>query len=403
MKTLAVLFLVLYPTLLYQQNKSITSFVKLDTIINLQIICDYDQLNEDDLKLQLLGDKVWIFYPNWTENDSLHYLTVDVKTKELREHNLYVPSLSFKTNSPIIKHFHVTDSGLVVLFSNNVYIYFKKIKGNYEFSFIEPLSNTMESVYCLNSKTLLFANMYNSHPKSNPDPVVFKLYDINQKKIVRSLVPKFDAIEFSHFSPSHWLSVYGNSVLISQTANYKFTVYDGALEKKEDIISKPDSSWIYADTTFIRVARNMKPRKGGKEWIGLLSPMQDSISRIEAVYFLDKKTILARKIPAYSKAKNHERLYDLWVKDAQGWQIRQSNIYDRRASPDSKIEKNNFPVMSRLGTTDMNINHFVKLQVMFHDIEFEKTYADQKKAEEKMLADSVQPKFYLYIYKNNFK
>jgi len=403
MKIVTAFFLLLYPALLYQQNKNITSFVKLDTIINLQITCDYDQINEEDLKLQLLGNKVWIFYPNWKENDSLCYLTVDIKTKELRKHNLYVPSLSFKTNSPIIKHFHVTDSGLVVLFSNNVFVYFKKTKGNYDFSFIEPLANAMQSVYCLNSKTLLFANMYNSHPNSNPDPVVFKLYSVNQRKVVKNLIPKFDAIEFSHFSPSHWLSVYGNSVLISQTANYKLAIYDETLDKKEEIVAKPDSSWIYADTNFIRLTRNMKPRKGGKEWIELLSPMQDSISRIEAVYFLDKKTILVRKIPAYSKEKSHERLYDVWAKNERGWHVEQSNIYDRRASPDSKIEKSNFPVMSRLGATDFDAHHFVKLQVMFHDMEFGKTYADQKKAEEKMLTDGVQPKFYLYIYKNDFK
>jgi hypothetical protein len=146
----------------------------------------------------------------------------------------------------------------------------------------------------------------------------------------------------------------------------------------------------------------MKPRKGGKEWIDLLGPMQDSVSRIEAVYFLDKKTILVRKIPAYSKAKNHERLCDIWTKDDHGWQMKQFNLYDRKASPDSKIEKSNFPVMSRLGSTDFNANNFVKIKVMFHDMEFGKTYADQIKTEEKMLVDGVQPKFYLYIYKNDF-
>lgn len=379
----------------------ITTCIKLDTIISSGIKIDYKDVHPSDVIMKIYKDDVWLFYPNWADNDSIHFVKINLKSHKREKINLYFPSASFKTPNPNIKSFDLNDSALAIIFTNNSFAYFTIKKSNFEFSFIEPLSFSYNQIFVLNKNQVLITNLYNTHPYGNPDISVINLYDCIKKKLVKIIKPNFTAIPFSHFAPNNWLDVNDTKIIFTQTSTYDATCYDFKLNKTSNYSFK-EKNWTFADTTYIKGLCSVKPRINAKDLIEMLSPMEDSVSRIEAVYWIGKDKLLVRKIPANNKLNGRQRFYDILELDKSNkWIKRNENITDKKIHDNEVCSKSNFPIKSVEYKNDFTDKYFVKLSTRFYNYEYGKTFDELKKKEESALGKK-EPELFIEIFNCNF-
>lgn len=379
----------------------ISTFVKLDTIIPSGIKIDYADIYPNDIEMKIYKNDLWLFYPSWTEDDTLHLVKINLQNIKREEVKLYLPSISFKTPIPNVRSFDVNDSALVLMFTNHSFAYFTLKKSKFVFSFMEPMAYSYNQFLLLDNGHILISNSYNSHPFDNPDHVSLNLYDCKQKKWIKTLTPNFNSIQFSHFSPYHWVSVANKKIILSQTVNYSATCYDFNLNKINDYAFH-DKSWVYADSIYIKGLASVKPRINAKDLIDRLSPMEDSVSRIEAVYWIGKEKLLVRKIPANNKINKRQRFYDILILNKSNeWIKVHENITDKKTDADEICAKNNFPIQSVYDKNSFSDKYFVKLSTRFYNYEFGKTYSELKKKEDEAIGKKI-PELFIEIFKANF-
>jgi len=383
-------------------QQDIHSFIKLDTLFSTGIKIDNEDVVTDNVKFKLVHDNVWLFYPNWKDNDSIHFLKLNLKTYTKQLINIYVPGISFKILSPNIKNFDINDSALVILFHNNCFAYFKLKNKNYVFDFIEPLQYSFQDIRLLPNSRLLIYNNYNSHPTGNPDKTILHVYNCKTHKIQASARPHFNNIAFSHFSPNHWIDVNANSIMLSQTSSYRISFFDFNLTKINEF-AHSENDWVYADTNYINILEGIKPRISPKDIIDRLSPMEDSVSRIEAIYTLSPTQLLVRKTPANSKRLNRLRTYDVLKLNSKSniWKIALRDITDKKPDENEVITKQNFPINSVFHEVSFNQSYYIKLLPRFTPFQLGKSIKENKALEEKALGTTV-PEMYIEIFKVHF-
>ena len=399
MKKICFFFLCLSAHLCFSQD-AISKYIKLDTIISSHLKIDTETIGFYDIKGKICGHDLWLFYPNWKDNDSIHFLKINLITKKQMVVNLYFPGLSFKTKSPNITRFDINKEALVILFSNS-FAYFTKNKNQYSFSFIEPLIYSYSDIFLLPDKKILIANQYNSHPYSNPDKVILNTYDCVTKKIENTVRPYFNSIAFSHFDPNSWIDVRNDNIILSQTTHYSADFFDADL-KKINGYSFTDKNWLFADTNYIEAISHIKPRPSAKELIGMITQLKDTVSRIEAVYFLSETKLLVRKIPAYNKALNRLRMYDVLELNKNNiWEIKQKDLVDVAPKAEDLCTKQAFPLLSVEETVIFSETYCVKLTERFNNFQFGKTFAELK-TEEDLSLGKKDPFLFIEIFKINF-
>ncbi len=395
---LSILFSLYYFSFFSQSN--INKFVKLDTIISSGIKIDNEPTSFENIKAKIYDNNLWIFYPNWKDNDSIHFLKIDLTTLKKTDINLYFPGIDFKTPNPNITRFDVNDDALVILFSNS-FAYFVKNKKQFIFSFIEPLGSSYSEIFLLSKQKVLIANLYNTHPYSNPDKVILNVYDCGKKVLLSSLKPHFNSIEFSHFIPNSWIDVTKNYIVLSQTTDYKATFFDFNL-KKINSYSFTEKNWLSADTNYIKGLSSIKPRIQPKELIGKITQMKDTVSRIEGIFCLNSDNILVRKVPPYNKNKNRVRFYDLLkLNKSNSWEVCNSNLVDEIPKNDDICTKSDFPIFSVEQTVVFSEGYYIKLTNRFNNFVFGKTFAELNKMEEESL-EKKDPYLFIEIFKINF-
>jgi|GEM_PF-3225111 len=383
-----------------QQN--INAFVKLDTIFSTGIVIDNADVTTKSVIARILGNEAWIYYPNWKENDSIHFLKINLLTHKKEQVNIHMPGISFKVSSPFISDFAITKNALVILFASHSFAYFKNTKAGYAFKFIEPVQGSFSGIHLLPEDRVLIYNNYNSHPMDNPDKTIFHVYDCKSHKLLYTSRPHFNAVQFCHFSPNQWLDVSSKNVVFSQTTSYALSFFDFKLEKVGSFKST-GNGWVYADTNRIKALESVKPALSAKDFIDRLSPVEDTVSRIEAVYFLNATKLLVRKIPAYAKKQNRLRTYDLLVlnEKTNTWERTRQDIRDVIVDPAALCTKRDFPVNSVYYNVLFSEKYFIKLLPRFTPFVFNKTFQENKDNEEKALG-KVNPEMYIQIFKVDF-
>jgi hypothetical protein len=392
----------IFTTVLINAQENITSFIKLDTIFSTNIKIDNEDVTVNNVKIRILKNEAWLYYPNWKDNDSIHFLKINLSTYKKELINIYVPSISFKIPTPTITDFDINSDALVLLFTNHSFAYFKNTRNGYNFDFIEPLQSSFYSIRLLPNDQMLIYNNYNSHPKDNPDKTILHIYDCLKHKLLYSSKPYFNSIEFCHFSPNQWLDVNSKNIVFSQTTSYSISFFNFNLSLANNFITN-ERDWVYADTNKIKALESVKPRITPKDFIDRLSPIEDSVSRIEAIYSLNDTKLLIRKIPANAKKQNRLRTYDILAlnRKTNKWDFIHKNIVDVKADPNATSTKASFPVNSVYNNVAFSENFFVKLQPRFTPFEFGKTFKENKENEDKALG-TVVPELYIQIFKANY-
>lgn len=403
MLRLCSLIIIIFVCAATQAQQSITEFIKLDTVFSTGIKIDNVDVTVKNVKIKIVNEEAWIYYPNWKDNDSIHFLRINLNTYKKELINIYVPSISFKISSPTIDNFDIDKNALVLLYTSNNFAYFKNTKQGYVFDFIEPLQCAYTGIRLLSDKKVVIYNNYNSHPKSNPDKTILYVYDCNEHKVVYTSRPHFNAIEFCHFNPNEWLDVCSENIIFSQTTSYSISFFDFKLNLAKRF-THSDKDWVYADTNRIKALEAVKPAISPKDFIERLSPMEDTVSRIEAVYSLSPHKLLIRKIPANAKKQNRLRTYDILALDAKTkeWTIVQKNIKDLVPEATALCTKKDFPVNSVYHTITFSEHYYIKLVPRFTPVLFDRTYKQNKENEEKAMSTLI-PELYIHIFKADFK
>ena len=143
---------------------------------------------------------------------------------------------------------------------------------------IIPLAEKFAYVFLQQNRVAL-ARSYNYHPLEYLTPIRTSVYDFQADSIYSDLIPSFDAIEFSHFAPRHWIDASDHQFLVSQTTSYNISIYNYYRQKVDSITRNP-VGWNYIHSTFLTKFReaDVVKKHQAKELINVFSPVEDSIS-----------------------------------------------------------------------------------------------------------------------------
>jgi hypothetical protein len=190
---------------------------------------------------------------------------------------------------------------------------FKKIKNTYRFVnklTLPPRSNG-KNVSVLKENLFLLECIYNFHPDSETHTVNIGIYDAAKDKIINFIHPPLPCIAFSHL-PNKWIAFNNERIALAYPCSYKIVFYDLKLNKTDSIEFNPGNSW--RDIPGNKIPVETDPSKiNPKILIDHLQKMQDTVTRIERIFFLDNQTLL---VSSYgSQPNNTSRRIDVWKTD----------------------------------------------------------------------------------------
>lgn len=372
--------------------QQVQEIIRLDTIISTL------QVDSGMMKPAVASNKssLWVYFPSMNDNDSLLFLRLNLKTYKMDTFWLVIPSISSKISNPEARSFSINDKYLVLLFFKSFVTF--EIKPNKKplYLGITPLQESAEYIHLLEEQ-IIFGRCYNHHPLDEVIKTQLSIYDIKTEKFKRVLTPEFSNIEFSHFAPNHWMDATENKILFAQTTEYQIDIYNSSL-KKIGNIERQVSNWNNFDSSIaIRLRRELKPGQA-KKVIEILSPVEDTISRLESAYFINDSTIFIRHIPPFNKKQKRIRLIDIWqLNQNNQWTLIAKDFRDEKPTVETIFSKNNYPLLSvyyNIGFIDQKL-YFVKPSAKIN--EFGKSYSAIIKEEDEYFIKQ-NPEFNIYIY-----
>lgn len=272
-------------------------------------------------------DSVWIYHLN------LENFKIDSTVYIIENLSNYFQKYYCKNLSYIAFNQHWTVIGVYGL----MYIYDDK---NALYKKIE-MKESLMFVKFIDDNQLLCAWNFNRKNKKNK-PSAINLFDVVKGEYVKSVYPVFDMIQYSQFSPNHWIDATANSILYSQTSDYKIDIYNRELQRVDSIRYQP----IVWDKLPLEVERKITKKKlTGAEAIYTILPYEKTTSRIRQAHFINDSTILTYySIPAFDTTQTQpDFAFDLWRRGPNGWKMLHQNLVDRYAD-EELITASNYPL-----------------------------------------------------------
>lgn len=373
-------------------GQSIQKIIKLDTIINTQIVLESTW---EKVTTTVYDNKIWMYRPQWNGNDSIMFIRYDLKTLKGDTIIAYVPNLYLRIKNPQARCLSVNENYLVITFTDAMLV-FNNVKGQLTFNKIFPIAESYNYLK-INDKMLVCGKVYNHHPLTDPYKTALVIYDLKKDTFPHYLNPYFNDIEFSHFGGNHWIDSYNDKILFSQTTEYSINIYNTRLDSIENINRKNIKHWkAFNHKITKRLSENIAP-EDVKELIDSLTPYHLTISRIEGAYFIDDTTIIVRYIPVNSK-KNNKRMYDVWRKNKQ-WILLHSDLSDEDTFNSNEIiSKENFSLEGYAYQTFVLNNTLISIRAETDIYPIGKNQKNYNKEKEKYYIKN-NPKVMITIFK----
>lgn len=315
--------------------QNIQRFFNLDTIINIPIPNSF----KDKIVNTCYNNELWVYIPG-KRSDTLDFMVINLENHSIKEVFCPFRSMYFKISNPTARDFSLSKNTMCISFSDNSVMVIDRNK--YQLKIRELFPTTEYLVFIqLKGDKLFYAKHYNAHPLSSATKTVLGKYNIKNRN-VKSINPKFDHIEFSHFSPNKWVSFGNQYNVFSQTSSYKIDIYDNELNVIDSIKHiKSDWKKINEDT----LDHIISQKTSAKSLIYLLEPIEDTLCRIESVYLLNDNILLVSHIPPHQKKNNYSRKIDIWKKGKENkFSLLKENIIDAKFESTAIITKDNFPI-----------------------------------------------------------
>jgi hypothetical protein len=184
--------------------------------------------------------------------------------------------------------------------TKDTYSYVNKIK-------LPPYS-VGGNVRWLSKNLFLLSSNYNQHPADKLFNTNLGVYDAEKDQIKKFIHPELPCIGFSHLVNS-WITNNDNRIALAAPCGYKIFFYDFELNLVDSINYHPKENWEDLPGNTIPFETN--PAKSNpKLIIEKLMHLEDSISRIEMIFFVNNSTLLVSS--GGNGADENQRRIDLW-------------------------------------------------------------------------------------------
>ena len=142
----------------------------------------------------------------------------------------------------------------------------------------------------LTADRILLYSIYNFHPVEGVQNTNLSVYDIQNDSIIKILHPELPCIGFSHLI-NEWISVSDDRIAIADPCGYTIRFYNFDLDLQDSIIFHPGGRW--KDLPGNTLPFSTSPAEiNPKLLIDKLLKIQDTISRIEKLFFLNDQSLL---------------------------------------------------------------------------------------------------------------
>ncbi len=210
-----------------------------------------------------------------------------------------------------IPKFSISNKYLILIDDERSDIYRFIKKGN-TFVFLNrvnlPQKYASEHVRHLTKSQFLFHSIYNYHPDENQYNTNFAIYDAERDAIINAIHPDLPCIGFSHLTSS-WVANSKTKIAVASPCGYKIFLYDFKLKMLDSIVLNNPQNWNNLPDNTIPFETN--PSKiHPKILIDKLIKLNDTISRIEKIFFPDENTLLISSFNGKNN-KNAKRI-DVW-------------------------------------------------------------------------------------------
>jgi hypothetical protein len=238
--------------------------------------------------------------------------------------------------------FSVSKTTIAFLINRDLYLYNKTDKSLSK----QKLEYDYEKIKFVTDNTIILHTIYNYNDRDQKQKVVLTSYDI-KTNASHSIFPQFKNIEFSSLV-GNWITFSSNSILMSQSTEYKIIEYDFNL-----IVTR-----IITDSSTTIKAQIRTP-VNNKNDFETLRNLDDSIERIVNIFTLDDSTfVIVRKT---ALGQDTVRGIDIWRKGKSYNKISSHLVPIRSIKNLDSINKKNMPLNFLL----LNTNFYCIDKVIF--------------------------------------
>jgi hypothetical protein len=203
-----------------------------------------------------------------------------------------------------------------------------------------PSNSSGREMSVIDNDKFLIYTMYNFHPDAQTFNSNIGIYDAKHNKFTNFIHPDLPCIGFSHL-PKSWVTFNDKLIAIADPCGYKIRMYDFNLKLVDSIDFIPTDHWNNLAENKIPVETD--PQKiNPKLLIDQLLLLQDTISRIEKIYFINNTKLLVSS--TCKKCGKEKRRIDVWETNRWSKPVYTNHIFPVSYVESDTINMDNLPL-----------------------------------------------------------
>jgi hypothetical protein len=368
---------------------------------------EFESLIPTEFKLQdgfkswcVYNDAIYLHKSSYEDTLDYTFITkIDIKTGQKTTIKVFFPDMVYMLRTPYSTNIATNDEYLVILYDRLLCIFNKKTKEEYSLKYYLPLQNCPKQLYINNSNKLLMTAFYNAHPLSQNCKLSIEIFNLNTLRFeVNECNQNPDGIAISHFEPNNYFAPTNKLIAVSDALKYKISIRDWS--NKELFTLKRDLRYPTINDTLKKITASVEIGHN-KELIEKVIPIDDTLARLESLFFKNDSTLMVRHIPSHQKEKNRLRLWDTWSYNSKlnKWELSQKDLEESgKITTEFKLNNNNLPTQSVYSKCAISNGLLIEERrfngVPFEGLTFKKW---QKQIDDKY--ETVDPLQYFFIFK----
>ncbi len=314
--------------------QELQNIMKLDTILALNNLPIKD-LDVRSNSFVSSNSSHYLLHPSTrSKKDTFCFTFISKKTKQVNHLKVYAPKVNSGLISSDVFSIGMNDE-YIVLGHQERLSFFRILKERKEVVRIDFVKSfDIPAIYkylkMYNDGRLVCGYIYNSSRKNEQENSLIHYYRFTTDTLYKqnAVFPKFNDVEFSHFSPNDWIAANNSYVAVSQTTSYHITFYD--MQGKEKFSIAPiKRNWVQMSVDRMKNIRKHAPPRYPSILIDSLKNLNDfSISRIEGIWFLNEDHFLVCYFQYDSIGKRKVRYFDKYKIRSDSALLEESDLID---------------------------------------------------------------------------
>lgn len=330
-------FIFLY-SLLFAQNP-FQNTLELDSILEVKYDKNY-QRPIGTFCISPYGENKALAMAIKPEKDRNEYtfsgIQMDLKNKKTRQFSFQLSSKKLDRYS-MIKSVSVKGD-LILINLSDVQLLVKKENDKYSLVRQYTFPNMQDNSY-INEEEIYLSKANQPHPMDKQGPNRIIHYDRNTKDSA-SYEINIPGVGFSHLQPAHYTAFTNGHYVVAHPVHYKLFYYEKG--KKTFETKNPHKDWHQTSEKDLTVLSRIQD---GNEIINFLRKLNNKMSRIWSLDFLDEETLLVKYHYPDSLEDGMDFYMDVWKKKWKKWKpVMKKLELSNWTLPDSTIlTKENYP------------------------------------------------------------